>query len=107
MAFARRACHDPIGVGDRVLASISVGFDVSIGQLLLPLLSGATVVIAPDLKTLDAGEFWSLLAERRVTHINSVPFVLRLDSGLRASERAVVPEETHAGRGITPWSTCI
>jgi amino acid adenylation domain-containing protein len=73
MAFARRACHDPIGVGDRVLAAISVGFDVSIGQLLLPLLSGATVVIAGDLKTMGASEFWALLADRRVTHINSVP----------------------------------
>ena len=56
-----------------MLAAISVGFDVSIGQLLLPLLSGATVVIAPDVKTLGAAEFWSLLAQRRVTHINSVP----------------------------------
>jgi amino acid adenylation domain-containing protein len=73
LAFARRACHDPLGVGDRVLAGISVGFDVSIGQLLLPLLSGATVVIAGDLKTMGAGEFWSFLAERRVSHINSVP----------------------------------
>jgi amino acid adenylation domain-containing protein len=73
LAFARRACHDPLGVGDRVLAAISVGFDVSIGQLLLPLLSGATVVIAGDVKTMGAGEFWSLLAQRGVTHINSVP----------------------------------
>ena len=60
-------------MGDRVLAGISVGFDVSIGQLLLPLLSGATVVIAGDLKTMGAGEFWAFLAERRVSHINSVP----------------------------------
>jgi amino acid adenylation domain-containing protein len=73
MAFARRACHDPIGTGDRVLAAISVGFDVSIGQLLLPLLSGATVVIAPELRTLGATGFWELLTRRRVTHINSVP----------------------------------
>jgi amino acid adenylation domain-containing protein len=73
LAFARRACHDPLGVGDRVLAAISVGFDVSIGQLLLPLLSGATVVIAGEVRTMDAGEFWGLLARRGVTHINSVP----------------------------------
>jgi amino acid adenylation domain-containing protein/non-ribosomal peptide synthase protein (TIGR01720 family) len=73
VAFARCAGHDPIGPGDRVLAAISVGFDVSIGQLLLPLLSGACVVIAPDLRALSAAEFWSLIAERRVTHINSVP----------------------------------
>jgi amino acid adenylation domain-containing protein len=73
LAFARRACHDAIGPGDRILAAISVGFDVSIGQLLLPLLSGATVVVAEDLKTMGATEFWAMLAERRVSHINSVP----------------------------------
>jgi amino acid adenylation domain-containing protein len=86
MAFARRACHDPLGPGDRVLAAISVGFDVSIGQLLLPLLSGATVVIAGDLKTMGAAEFWTLLARERVTHINSVPSFL--DSILDAAPAA-------------------
>jgi amino acid adenylation domain-containing protein len=73
LAFARRACHDPLGPGDRVLAAISVGFDVSIGQLLLPLLCGATIVIAGDLKTISAAEFWAFLAQQRVSHINSVP----------------------------------
>ena len=73
LAYGRRACHDPLGSGDRVLAAISVGFDVSIGQLLLPLLSGATVVIAPELKQMGARDFWTLLGERQVTHINSVP----------------------------------
>ncbi len=38
---APSVCMIPLGPGDRVLAVISVGFDVSIGQLLLPLLSGA------------------------------------------------------------------
>ena len=72
LAFARLA-HDPISSGDRILAAISVGFDVSIGQLLLPLLSGATIVIASDLRSLSAQEFWEFLATNHVTHINSVP----------------------------------
>ena len=72
LAHARQM-HDPLGVGDRVLAAISVGFDVSIGQLLLPLLSGATIVIAPPLRTLQAQDFWALLRQHGVTHINSVP----------------------------------
>ena len=76
LAFARRAGHDPIGPGDRVLAAISVGFDVSIGQLLLPLLSGAAIVIAPDLRSISPWAFWGLLARERVTHINSVPSFL-------------------------------
>jgi len=73
LAFARTHGHDPIGPGDRVLAAISVGFDVSIGQLLLPLLSGACVVIAPELRTLSADAFWDLLVNHRVSHVNSVP----------------------------------
>jgi amino acid adenylation domain-containing protein len=72
LSFARQA-HDPIGPGDRVLAAISVGFDVSIGQLLLPLLRGAAIVIAPPLRNLQADAFWALLARNHVTHINSVP----------------------------------
>jgi amino acid adenylation domain-containing protein len=73
LAFARTHGHDPIGPGDRILAAISVGFDVSIGQLLLPHLSGACVVIAPDLRSLSPEEFWALMEEKRVTHVNSVP----------------------------------
>lgn len=73
LAFARVHGHDPIGPADRVLAAISVGFDVSIGQLLLPHLSGACVVVAPELRSLSADEFWGLIHEQRITHINSVP----------------------------------
>ena len=73
LAFARNRGHDPIGPGDRVLAASSVGFDVSIGQVLLPLLSGACVVIVPDLRNLSAEAFWGLLADQRVSHVNSVP----------------------------------
>jgi thioesterase domain-containing protein/aryl carrier-like protein len=46
---------------------------VSIGQLLLPLLSGASIVIAADLKAMGASEFWAFLESRCVTHVNSVP----------------------------------
>lgn len=70
---AARQLHDPVGPGDRVLAAISVGFDVSIGQLLLPLLRGACVVIAPDVRLMGPAQFWGFLAEHGVTHINSVP----------------------------------
>ena len=73
LAHARLHGHDPIGAGDRVLAAISVGFDVSIGQILLPLLSGACVVIAPDLRGLSSESFWAFMAEQRITHVNSVP----------------------------------
>ena len=73
LLFARRACYDPLGPGDRVLAATSVGFDVSVGQLLFPLLNGATVVIAGDIRTMGAAGFWAMLTQQRVTQVNFVP----------------------------------
>lgn len=65
--------HDPIGPGDRILAAISVGFDVSLGQLLTPLLAGASVVVAGDIRGASAAAFWDFLVRHGVTHVNSVP----------------------------------
>ena len=73
LAAARRAGYDPIGPGDRILATASVGFDVSVGQLLLPILNGATVVICPPLSSLDAHGFWALVGRERISHVNTVP----------------------------------
>lgn len=83
--FARTRGHDPIGPGDRVLAAISVGFDVSVGQLVLPLLTGACIVIAPDLREISGDDYWSLVISERVTHVNSVPsfFETILDAAAR------------------------
>lgn len=72
LAFARRE-HDPIGPGDRVLAAIAIGFDVSLGQLLTPLLAGAAVVIAGDQRGVSGAAFWEFIRRHRVTHVNSVP----------------------------------
>ncbi len=72
LAFARLD-HDPIGPGDRVLAAISIGFDVSLGQLLTPLLFGAAVVVAGDIRGIAATRFWDFLTRHGVTHVNSVP----------------------------------
>lgn len=72
LAFARLD-HDPIGPGDRVLAAISIGFDVSLGQLLTPLLFGAAVVVAGDIRGIAATRFWNFLTRHGVTHVNSVP----------------------------------
>ncbi|MCY1667608.1 amino acid adenylation domain-containing protein [Rhizobium sp. SL86] len=72
LAFAR-VDHDPISPGDRVLAAISIGFDVSLGQLLTPLLHGAVVVVAGDIRGISAATFWSFLVRHDVTHVNSVP----------------------------------
>ena len=81
-----RQGHDPVQPGDRVLAAISVGFDVSIVQLLLPLLRGACIVVAPPLRSLDAAQFWALVAQHQVAHINSVPSFIDTVSSALASQ---------------------
>ena len=76
LAAARRAAYDPAGPGDRVLAASAIGFDVSIVQLLLLHLSGAAVIVAPELRTLSAQQFWRLIADARVSHINLAPSII-------------------------------
>jgi amino acid adenylation domain-containing protein len=76
LAEARRRGHDPIGLGDRVLATLSVSFDVSVGQLVTPLLAGATVVVASDAAAMTGAEFWALIKREGVTHLNSGPAFL-------------------------------
>ena len=59
LAFARRACHDQRWASAIIKnwPRLPWATDVSIGRL-LPLLSGATVVVAGELKTLGASGFW-------------------------------------------------
>ncbi len=73
---AARLDHDPIGPGDRVAATLSIGFDVSIGQIVTPLLSGATVVVLDDPAKHSGADFWAELARQGVTHMNFSPAFL-------------------------------
>ncbi len=103
LAFARIAAHDPIGPGDRILAAISVGFDVSVGQLLLPLVSGAAIVVAPELRELTPADYWEFLRTRRVSHINSVPSVLGsvLDAAPKAGRGLALKRLMLGGEALT------
>ena len=91
LAAGRRAAYDPVGPGDRVLAASAIGFDVSIVQLVLMHLSGAAVIVAPELRTLSAQQFWRLIGDARVSHINLAPSVIDavLDAIPDASSLAV------------------
>ncbi len=42
-----------------MLASLSVSFDVSVGQLVTPLLKGATVVVSGHVAAMTPAEFWT------------------------------------------------
>ncbi|HEY0215461.1 MAG TPA: amino acid adenylation domain-containing protein [Cellulomonas sp.] len=66
----------PLGAGDRVLQKTPVSFDVSVWELLWPLMVGATLVMAPPGAHRDPGALARVIREERVTTVHFVPSVL-------------------------------
>jgi amino acid adenylation domain-containing protein len=66
-----------IGAGDRVLQKTTIGFDAAALELFAPLISGGTVVLAPDGVTHDPAAMVRAVADGRVTVLQAVPSVLR------------------------------
>lgn len=67
-----------LGPGDVVAASTSTTFDVSLPELLAPLLAGSTVEVADDRAAADPTLLAELAAERGVTVLQATPSVWRL-----------------------------
>ncbi|GAA4918265.1 amino acid adenylation domain-containing protein [Actinomycetospora succinea] len=69
--------EDVVGVGqERYLHFASTSFDVAVWQMMLPLLSGGTSVIAPEEVRLPGPELLDHVAEHRVTGLNLLPSFL-------------------------------
>ncbi|MGA4378349.1 non-ribosomal peptide synthetase, partial [Ralstonia nicotianae] len=79
----RRRCE--LGPGCRVLQFASPSFDAALSELLRPLLSGATSVMAPPDDLVPGAPLAALLLRERVTHVTLPPAVL-----------AVMPEDSLA-----------
>ncbi|MER0443996.1 amino acid adenylation domain-containing protein [Streptomyces sp. Edi4] len=75
------------GAGDRLLAVTTVSFDISVLELFLPLLCGATAVIAQARETLDAKALSGLLERHAVTMMQGTPatWQLLLEGGWRGT----------------------
>ncbi|MFE7607383.1 non-ribosomal peptide synthetase [Streptomyces celluloflavus] len=71
------------GPHHRWLALTSVSFDISGLELLLPLITGATVVVASEQQTRDGAALTELAARHGVTHIQATPtgWAMLLDAG--------------------------
>ena len=63
---------------DRVLQKTPFSFDVSGWEIWLPLISGATMVLARPQGHRDSAYLTALIAEREITHIHFVPSMLRI-----------------------------
>ncbi|MBW3614027.1 MAG: amino acid adenylation domain-containing protein [Actinobacteria bacterium] len=62
-----------LGAGDRLLAVTTVGFDIAGLELYLPLLAGATVVLAERAVALDPEALLALIARHGVTALQATP----------------------------------
>ena len=73
-----------VGPQDRFLQKTSAGFDVSVWELFLPLICGASIVVAPSGTQLDPERLSRLIRDEQVTFVHFVPSVLRvfLEGGL-------------------------
>ena len=76
----------PLGAEHRWCAVTSMSFDISILECLLPLCSGATLVLANDEEARDAGRLASLIDTHAITHFQATPSTWRalMDTGWKA-----------------------
>src|SRR5690606_20411428 len=74
-----------LSAGQRILAATTMSFDISILELFLPLVTGATAVMAPRSLSEDPDAVLDWLARHRVDVIQATPSSLRmmLTSGWR------------------------
>ncbi len=61
---------------DRCLQHISISFDASIEEIFLPLMAGATLVMADPARQLDVGYLVALIAQQRICVIDIAPAML-------------------------------
>lgn len=77
------AIHDTIVFGhdERILQLTNYAFDVSIGELLLPLIAGSTVVlVSPGLEK-DTDALLSMIIKNGITSLHAVPSLIQLVFG--------------------------
>lgn len=76
--LATMADHIGAGPRDRWLGLTSLSFDISTVELLLPLTTGARVVLVPEGQQRDGGALVKLIDAHAVTHVQATPSSWRL-----------------------------
>lgn len=67
----------PLGENGRMLHKHSTSFDAALSEILLPLLSGATLVIAPSGAEYDSAALIQIMRKQQVTAVDVVPAMLQ------------------------------
>ncbi|MFJ9182358.1 amino acid adenylation domain-containing protein [Streptomyces anulatus] len=70
------AGHFPFGPEDRVLQKTPAGFDVSVWEFFLPMITGSTLVVLPDGLHRDPAEVAEAVIRHGVTTVHFVPSML-------------------------------
>ncbi|MFL6245513.1 MAG: non-ribosomal peptide synthetase, partial [Thermoanaerobaculia bacterium] len=76
-----------LDAGDRVLQKTPYSFDVSVWEFFWPLVTGATLVVAPPGAHRDAAVLADLIESQRITTMHFVPSMLRAFVGHPASRK--------------------
>ncbi|MEO8150318.1 MAG: amino acid adenylation domain-containing protein [Bacteroidia bacterium] len=78
-----------IGAADKMLALTTISFDIAELELFLPLISGATVVIASKEDAVDPRNIMQILADDQITFMQATPATWRMmvDSGWKGNNR--------------------
>lgn len=77
---------------DRVLQKTPLVFDVSVGEIFLPLLNGARLVMARPRGHLDSAYLAQVIAEQKITVVHFVPSMLTIfleEAGLEACKTSL------------------
>ncbi|HUR54422.1 MAG TPA: AMP-binding protein [Gemmataceae bacterium] len=93
--------------GSRALWVLSPAFDASVSDIGTALLSGSTLLIEPDDELRDPAKLTRLLHERRVTHIDLPPAMLRvldIDAMPDTLRTIVIGGEAAAVEVVRKWA---
>jgi amino acid adenylation domain-containing protein/non-ribosomal peptide synthase protein (TIGR01720 family) len=95
-----------VGPGSRVLQFASISFDAAFWELVMGLLTGATLVLAPAERLRPGQPLAELVAERRITHATIPPAALAVldPDALPQGMTLVVAGEATAPEVVGRWS---
>ncbi|WP_157876167.1 non-ribosomal peptide synthetase, partial [Peterkaempfera griseoplana] len=92
----------PLGPDDAVLARTALGFDASVWEIWLPLLTGAKTCIAPAETSQDPARLLAFVERHRITVAQFVPSLLEVVAGATTDGAALPLKRVFVGGEAVP-----